>query len=406
MKLKILWISLIIATTIYSCNSDSNKKSIPEHKIAEQSAPKETLFFEIPVDSLSIEKYKIGKNENLSDILSRHDVGYDQIFRLVENAKGKCNVKRIKRGNTYYLLKSKDSIPSLQYMIYQKNRVEYVVFSMKDSLQVWNGKKEVKRVLDTVSGIVTSSLWMALYEQGTNPELANELSDIYGWTIDFFGIQKGDYFKVYFEHLVVDQDTFGIGNIFAANFNHYHTDYQAYYFIQDSVGEFFDEKGNSLRKTFLKAPLRYKRISSGFSHSRFHPVLKKYRPHHGVDYAAASGTPVYTIGDGRVIKRGYQKNGGGNYIKVKHNSNYTTVYMHLKGFAKGMNVGKTLKQGDLIGYVGATGLATGPHLDFRVYKNGVAINPLKMKSTPTKPVDSLSMNQYQSLVDSLWPLVQ
>ncbi|TLS65114.1 M23 family metallopeptidase, partial [Mariprofundus erugo] len=134
--------------------------------------------------------------------------------------------------------------------------------------------------------------------------------------------------------------------------------------------------------TFLKAPLRYSRISSGFSNNRFHPVLKKYRPHHGIDYAAPSGTPVYTIGDGTVIKKGYQKRGGGNYIKVKHNANYTTVYMHLKGFAKGIHVGQRLKQGDLVGYVGATGLATGPHLDFRVYRNGLAINPLKMKSTP------------------------
>jgi len=274
-------------------------------------------------------------------------------------------------------------------------------FSFKDSLDVWNGKKELKRVLDTVSGTVTSSLWMALYEQGQNPELANELSDIYGWTVDFFGIQKGDHFNVYFEHLVVDQDTFGIGQIYAANFNHYKTDYQAFYFVQDSIGELFDETGNSLRKTFLKAPLKYKRISSRFSNNRYHPVLKIYRPHHGIDYAAASGTPVYTIGDGTVIKKGYQKRGGGNYLKIKHNSTYTTVYMHLKGFAKGIHVGKRLKQGDLIGYVGATGLATGPHLDFRVFKNGTAINPLSMKSTPAKPVNAENMKQFQQLADSL-----
>ncbi len=130
-------------------------------------------------------------------------------------------------------------------------------------------------------------------------------------------------------------------------------------------------------------------------------MLKIYRPHHGVDYAAPSGTPVYTIGDGTVIKKGYQKNGGGNYIKIKHNANYTTVYMHLRGFAKGMHVGKRLKQGDLIGFVGATGLATGPHLDFRVYRNGVAINPLKIKSEPAKPIDSLNFLEYQELIDSL-----
>jgi len=242
---------------------------------------------------------------------------------------------------------------------------------------------------------------MSLYHQHANTELANELAEIYGWTIDFFGIQKGDHYKVLYEQLVVDQDTFGIGNIYAANFNHMNEDYQAYYFVQDSVGEFFDEEGNSLRKTFLKAPLRYKRISSKFTNRRYHPVLKIYRPHHGVDYAAAAGTPVHTIGDGVVIKKGYQKRGGGNYIKIKHNSTYSTTYMHLQGFAKGMRVGKHVKQGELIGYVGSTGLATGPHLDFRVYKNGTAINPLSIKSTPAKPVDSANIERFRALVDSL-----
>ncbi|OYT15383.1 MAG: metalloendopeptidase [Bacteroidetes bacterium 4572_77] len=385
-----------------SCENPSQKE--PENIMESLPPQKPILFFEIPIDSLTKERHQVKKNENLSDILQNNGIDYSQIFSLVEKAKGVIDVRKIRRGNTYYLLKAKDSIASLNYLIYEKNRVEYVVFSLKDR-SVWNGRKKVKRVLDTVKGTVSSSLWMALYEQNANPELANELADIYGWTIDFFGIQKGDHFKVLYEMLIVDQDTFGIGNIYAANFNHYGINYQSYYFVQDSVGEFYDEEGKSLRKTFLKAPLRYKRISSRFSNNRYHPVLKIYRPHHGVDYAAASGTPVHTIGDGRVIKKGYQKRGGGNYLKIKHNSTYTTVYMHLRGFAKDIYVGKQLKQGDLIGYVGATGLATGPHLDFRVYKNGHAINPLKIKSTPAKPVDSLHFKEFTRLVDSLAPAV-
>lgn len=361
----------------------------------------ENLFFDINVDSLIIESSTVKRNENLSDILSANHVEYIDILKLAEKSKEIFDVRKIRRGNQYHLLKSEDSIPAVEYMIYEKNRVDYVVFQFKDSIKVWEGKKEVRRALDTVSGIVESSLWIALNEKNINPQLALELSDIYSWTIDFFGIQKGDAFKVYFEHLIVEQDTIGIGQIYAANFRHYNVDYQAYYFIQDSIGEYFDEQGNSLRKTFLKAPLRYSRISSGFSNARYHPILKRYRPHHGVDYAAPSGTPVYTIGDGTVIKKGYQKNGGGNYIKIKHNASYTTVYMHLRGFAKGMHVGKRLKQGDLIGYVGSTGLSTGPHLDFRVYRNGVAINPLKIKSEPAKPVDSVNFNEYQQLIDSM-----
>ncbi|NLZ94956.1 MAG: M23 family metallopeptidase, partial [Bacteroidales bacterium] len=143
---------------------------------------------------------------------------------------------------------------------------------------------------------------------------------------------------------------------------------------------------NSLRKQFLKAPLDYFRISSKFSNSRYHPVLKRYRAHHGVDYAAPTGTPVKTVGDGVVIARGYQKGGGGNYLKIKHNSVYTTTYMHMSRFAKGIQNGTSVRQGEVIGYVGATGLATGPHLDYRVHKNNVPIDPLKMEAPPSYPV--------------------
>lgn len=399
MNIKFFFSFIILGLLSISCQNQASKDQ-PDHE-EEAIALEEDLFFNINVDSLSIESYIVKRNENISDILDDHGIPYVKVLEMVNNSKDILNVKKIRRGNKYHILKSEDSLHSCQYLIYEKNRVDYIVVQFGDSVMAWEGKKEVRRVLDTVAGVVESSLWVALNNQNVNPELAMELSDIYSWTIDFFGIQKGDHFKVYFEHLIVDEDTIGIGNIYAANFNHYKTDYQAYYFIQDSVGEFYDEQGNSLRKTFLKAPLRYSRISSGFSNNRFHPVLKRYRPHHGVDYAAPSGTPVFTIGDGTVIKKGYQKNGGGNYIKVKHNANYTTVYMHLKGFAKGMAVGKRVKQGDLVGYVGATGLATGPHLDFRVYRNGVAINPLKMKSTPAKPVDSVNYQEYMQLVDSM-----
>jgi len=404
MNLRITSLLLLLSMSFFACQNESKKHNETTDKVA-ICPPKPNVLYEIPIDSLDFERRQIQRNENLSDILNDHGVSYQSIFTLVENAKGIFDVRKIRRGNNYYLFNTKDSIADLVYMVYEKSKVEYVVFSIVD-LKVWKGKKEVKRVLDTVSATITSSMWMALYEQGQNPALAGELSDIYSWTIDFFGIQKGDYFKVYFEHLVVDDDTIGIGQIYAANFNHANDNYQAYYFVQDSVGEFFDEEGGSLRKTFLKAPLRYKRISSRFSNNRYHPVLKRYRPHHGIDYAAATGTPVYTIGDGKVIKKGYQRRGGGNYVKIKHNSTYTTVYMHLNGFAKGLHTGQRLKQGDLIGYVGATGLATGPHLDFRVFKNGTAINPLKMKSTPAKPVDTVNIISFKKLTDSLMWIVE
>lgn len=226
--------------------------------------------------------------------------------------------------------------------------------------------------------------------------LAVELSDIYAWTIDFFGIEKGDKFRVIYEEEYVDSTSLGISKIIAAEFVNRGDHFWAIPFEQDSVTSFYDEEGNSLRKAFLKAPLKYfSRISSGYSLKRWHPVLKYYRAHQGIDYAAPSGTPVSSIGDGTIIKRGYQKNGGGNYLYVKHNSVYTTSYMHLSKFASGMTVGKRVKQGQVIGYVGMTGLASGPHLDFRVMKNGKLVNPLKVKAPPVKPILEANKDSFE-----------
>jgi len=177
-------------------------------------------------------------------------------------------------------------------------------------------------------------------------------------------------------------------------FYHNETDFWAIPFVQGGERSFFDEKGNSLRKAFLKAPLRYSRISSGFSHSRFHPILKIRRPHHGVDYAAPAGTPVLTVGDGLVTGVGFQRNGGGNYVKIKHNSVYSTTYMHLSGFGRGVRQGAYVKQGDIIGYVGSSGLATGPHLDFRFYRNGSAVNPLSVEAPPVEPIHEENRKTY------------
>jgi murein DD-endopeptidase MepM/ murein hydrolase activator NlpD len=174
-------------------------------------------------------------------------------------------------------------------------------------------------------------------------------------------------------------------------------DFFAIPFEQDSSLSFFDEEGNSLRKTFLKAPLKFSRISSRFSNSRLHPVLKIRRPHHGVDYAAPTGTPVYSVGDGKIIAKAWDKKGGGNYIKIKHNGTYTTGYLHLNGFAKGIKVGDFVKQGDLIGYVGKTGLATGPHLDFRFYRNGKPVDPLKVDAPPVEPISEENKTIFDSI---------
>jgi murein DD-endopeptidase MepM/ murein hydrolase activator NlpD len=263
-----------------------------------------------------------------------------------------------------------------------------------DGIRAETRSKKVVRQVRMASGTIETSLWEAMIASGTDPMLAVELSEIFAWSIDFFGIQEGDRYKVIYEESYVDSQSIGINRILGAWFLHSGTEFWAIPFEQDGVRSFFDENGNSLRKAFLKAPLRFSRISSGFSSSRYHPVLKIRRPHHGVDYAAPTGTPVHSVGDGLVTQVGYQRNGGGNYVKIKHNSVYSTTYMHLSRFGKGIRSGTYVKQGDVIGYVGATGLATGPHLDFRFYRNGSAVNPLTVEAPPVEPVTKENLNAY------------
>lgn len=252
-----------------------------------------------------------------------------------------------------------------------------------------------------MKGAVQSSLWNAMVSCDTDPLLAVELSRIFGWSIDFFGLQREDEFRVIYEQECVEGQDLPNFKIIGAVFRHADSAYYAIPFLQNGEVLFFNEHGKSLEGAFLKAPLDYFRISSRFSNSRFHPVLKKYRAHHGVDYAAPVGTPVYAIGAGTVIAKGYQANGGGNYLKIKHNGTYTTTYMHLSRFEKGIKVGSKVAQKEVIGYVGSTGLATGPHLDFRVFENGRPVNPLTIKSQPKEPVKSENLVQFNVLRDTI-----
>lgn len=280
------------------------------------------------------------------------------------------------------------------FFVYEEDPKSYVVFDLRGDYQVSRGYNPVEWRRKEICGEVESSLWMAMQKQNADPQLAVVFANIFGWTIDFFGVQKQDKFRVVYEQEYVDENRLLNFNVLGASFRHNDSTYYAIPFEQDGETLYYNEKGNSLEGAFLKAPLDFFRISSRFSNSRFHPVLKKYRPHHGVDYAAPTGTPVYAIGNGKVVAKGYEANGGGNYLKVKHNSVYTTVYMHLSRFAKGIKVGSVVKQKEVIGYVGATGVATGPHLDFRVYENGRPINPLTIKSQPKKPVSEDNMSRF------------
>ncbi len=385
----------------FSCQTKTEKTSEENSQDTIYVVKEPVLKYGLPVDSFHLVTGKVKNNQYLSQILNAQGVGMGTIDKIARKSKPVFDVRKIKSGKNFTIFSTRDSINEARYFVYENSAVEYTVFELFDTLGIYRGEKEIQTRLRTAQGVVETSLWNAMVGNGQDPMLALELSDIFAWTIDFFAIQKGDRFRVIYDEQFVDSTSIGIGEIYAVQFDHYGEENFAFIFDQDERLDYFDEKGTSLRKAFLKAPLKFSRISSRFSHSRLHPVLRIRRPHRGVDYAAAKGTPVMSIGDGTVITKAYQKGGGGNYLKIKHNSVYTTTYMHLSGYAKGISTGSRVKQGQIIGYVGSTGIATGPHLDFRVSKNGSLIDPLKVKAPPVEPVKEENLTRYNLVKDSL-----
>ncbi len=373
-----------------------NREPKPKIPITYDTIP--NMEYGIVIDSLLVVRDKVKKNQFLSDILMDFHVDYQKIDLLVKRSLLVFDVRKIRAGNDYTVLCTNDSLKQLQYLIYEDSHSSYVVFDLHDSIHVHTGEKEIKVTLKTASGVISSSLWDAMVENHTDPGLALELSDVYAWTIDFFGIQKGDHYKLIYEELSVEDKFIGFGRIHSAVFNNEGHDFFAFYFVQDNQGDYFDDKGQSLRRTFLKAPLHFKRISSHYSHSRMHPILKVRRPHLGVDYAADYGTPVQTVGDGTVVSAG-RDGAAGNMVKIRHNGTYTTAYLHLSKFGPGIRKGAHVKQGDVIGYVGSTGRSTGPHLDFRFYQNGNPVDPLKVQSPPAEPVKAAYLSEYWKTVN-------
>ncbi len=374
----------------------------PLEPVSEAVIPE--MRFGFPVDSFHIVEGVVKPNQNLGDILTGFGLNMSTIDQLAQNCEGIFDVRKIRTGQHFFLFQSPDSTREARYLVYENNRIEYVIFDLSDSLSISLGRKKVHVEQRAASGRIESSLWNTMTSNNLNPVLAVEMSEIYAWTIDFFGIQKGDRFRLLYEEQFVDTVSIGVGPIYAAEFEHMEKSYYAFRFSQDEGVDYFDDRGENLRKAFLKAPLKFTRISSHFSGSRLHPVLKIRRPHYGVDYAAPRGTPVVSIGEGTVIERGY-KGGGGNTIKIKHNTVYTTLYLHLSGFAKGIAPGSRVRQGEVIGYVGSTGLSTGPHLDFRVYKNGTPIDPLKLDVPPGEPVKAKFKPEFTNNKDSLTALL-
>jgi murein DD-endopeptidase MepM/ murein hydrolase activator NlpD len=384
-----------------SRNNETKKNTVADTGIDTIATHTPIIKYNIDITQYDVLCDTVRNGQTLAELLYNFGFTSQQIHELTQCPDSIFDARRIRPGQVCALFTGKDSTATPHYLVYEESAKRYVTFELQDCYKATVGIVPAEWRESEVAGTVESSLWEAMTENNASPLLAVQMSHIFGWSIDFFGVQKGDYFRLIYAQEHVEGKPQNNYRIHAASFCASGNLVYAIPFTQDGEELFYNIDGNSLEGAFLKAPLDFYRITSKFSNSRMHPVLKRRRAHHGVDYAAPVGTPVYAIGSGKVIDKGYQAKGGGNYVKIRHNSTYTTTYMHLSKFAKGLKVGDMVKQKQVIGYVGSTGLSTGPHLDFRVHENGKPINPLTIKSQPKKPVSQENKEAFAILCDSL-----
>ena len=390
-KIIITFITSLIALS-FGCNRESKNPAVEQH----------TIVYGIIADDYILKNGEVRNGQTLGTILDGYGISARTIDRLDRISRDVFPLRQIRAGRPYTAFVTKDSIASqLDYLVYEKSVTDYVVFGfVNDSVSVSTGQKPIELHRTKRSAEIESSLWGAIMKENLPYSLAAELEDVYQWTVDFFGVQQGDKFTVIYDEKFVDTLSVGVGRIWGAKFTHGGREIYAIPFKQGDNVQYWEYDGGSLRKQMLKAPLKFTRISSKFSHSRFHPVLKRYRPHHGVDYAAPKGTPVRAVADGVVVFRGWG-GGGGNTLKIKHANNMMTGYLHLSRFAKGIVKGKRVSQGEVIGYVGSTGTSTGPHLDYRVWKGGKPINPLKIPQEPAVPISKENFEKFEFVRDRI-----
>ena len=382
----ILSISCIV---FFSCS----QREVQESRIVESVDETVVCPLGFNPDSLEMVEGKVRNGQFFSNLLCELGLNQKEAYDLGIACDSVFDVRTLRVGNEYQAYYSSSS---LEYLVYERDRASSVVFSCRPPYEAWVYEKPVTVESRYADVTINTSLWNDMRAAGVSNLLILSLSDIYAWTIDFFGLQKGDRFRVLYDEKMCDGEVLAVDTVRYAVFSHGGSDLPMVMYDQKDGGNiWWNEKGESMRKAFLKAPLQYSRISSGFSYARRHPVTRRVQPHTGVDYAAPKGTPVMSIGDGVVTSVKYE-GAGGNTVRIRHNSVYSTAYLHLSKYAKGLKAGQRVRQGEVIGYVGSTGRSTGPHLDFRVWKNGSPINPLKMESPPAEPIKEESKPAFEA----------
>jgi len=379
---------ILFALLTLSCKDDTDDHSEELSETVEVAKVPEPRVFGFKLNDYEAVFDTVRRGETFGTIMDNYGVLPGKVYQLTQSIPDSImNFRKINAGKPYVILKSKDTTQRVEHFIYQKSKIDYAVISL-DSVKGKAKSKPVSIKQKTTSGVISSSLSAAIDEAGLDYLLTNRFADIYQWSVDFFKLQKGDQFKLIYKEKYIDDTIYaGLESIDAALLKHKGREFYAFNFEIDTLTgrtDYFDEKAKTLRSFFLKAPLQFSRISSRYTRRRFHPVQKRWKAHKGTDYAAASGTPIWSTADGVVTKASYTS-GNGNYVKVKHTNKYSTQYLHMS--RRAVKVGQYVKQGEIIGYVGQTGLATGPHVCYRFWVHGRQVDPYKQDLPSAEPME-------------------
>ncbi len=396
----------LLATIFYPSKENPNfagasmmhSETLEEEQLGSFPVTVPTYRFGIIVDTFQVVEGSIERNQTLGTLLASHQVEFQTIEKIIANCKGNFDINRdFKAGKPFTIFASeRDSKPN--YIVLEPNVYEYVVFHLDTEAKVELIKRPVDSILTIANGKIESSLWDALTKQGISFEAAAKMEDALQWSVDFSHTQEGDEFKLIYDQHFIQDEAVGSGDLHAAFYKREGKEYYAFWFNNGEYKGYYDQEGRPAKKGFLQAPVKFTRISSNYNRRRFHPILKSVRPHLGTDYAAPHGTPIYAIGDGTVEEAAYTK-GNGRYVKIKHDKTYQTQYLHMSRFAKGIRRGAHVEQGQVIGYVGSTGLATGPHVCFRFWKNGKQVNHLREKMPQAKKLPPQVLEEFYQVKD-------
>lgn len=396
--MKQFFLILIVLLSILSCTKTNDEL---DEAIAKPVLKKSEFGFTYA--DFNVIHDTIKKGDTFGSILDKQNIGDKKVYDIIEKVKDTFDVRIMRFDKPYVLLRSKSKKNKLQVFIYQPDALNYYVVDLRDTTATaYKKTRPIKIKRRTIGGVLKGSLSETLESANVEGALASKISKIYAWSIDFFKLKKGDRFALTFTERYINDTIYdGVDSLQAAFFEYKGKIVYAFPFAQNpSSGkmEYYDEEGKTLKNFFLKTPIKFSRISSRFSTNRFHPVQHTWKAHKGTDYAAPYGTPITTTAAGTVEQTGFTA-GNGNFVKVKHNSTYSTQYLHMSRIL--VRRGQHVTQGQIIGRVGSTGLASGPHVCYRFWKNGVQVDALRLKLPNGEPMNASSKKRFLQQITPL-----